>query len=56
MACVYTFNGKEYSDAEFMRLLSEMHPSEAAKFMPGVHAVPKAPLSGPGRMHGRLCR
>jgi hypothetical protein len=48
MTCVYTVSGKEYSHAEFIRYLSDMHPVEAARFMPGVHSVPKAPFVGSG--------
>ena len=44
MACRYTYDGKTYSAAEFMRLLSDMPPATAAQFMPGVQSVPNAPL------------
>lgn len=46
MACRYTYKGKTYSAAEFIRLLSDMAPADAAQYMPGVESVPKAPLVG----------
>lgn len=44
MACRYTYNGTTYSASEFMRVLSDLQPTEAAKFMPGVNPVPNAPF------------
>lgn len=46
MACRYTYKGKTYQASEFMRLLSDLTPSEASAFMPGVNSVPDAPLIG----------
>lgn len=44
MACRYTYKGKEYSAAEFMRVLADMAPETAAKYMPGVNSLPNAPF------------
>ena len=49
MACTYTYQGKTYSAAEFDDVLRAMSPIVAAEFMPGVTAVPDAPMIGDTR-------
>lgn len=44
MACRYTIDGKTYEAWQFDDYLREMPPSEAAKFMPEIQAVPSAPF------------
>jgi len=44
MACRYTYEGKTYSAAEFMRVLSDLPPSKASAFIPSVVSVPEAPF------------
>lgn len=44
MACTYTYQGKTYSASEFDDVLRSMPLSVAAKYMPGVSAVPDAPM------------
>lgn len=46
MACRYTYKGKTYEVSEFDDLLRALPPAEAAKFMPGVKALPAAPFVG----------
>ncbi|MFH2034584.1 MAG: hypothetical protein ABIJ26_07815, partial [Candidatus Margulisiibacteriota bacterium] len=46
MACVYEFQGKTYDQEDFIKILLNMKPSEASKYMPGVSAVPNAPFVG----------
>lgn len=45
MPCVYTYNGKTYQAWEFEDILKSLPLVEAAKFMPGIKALPeKMPL------------
>ena len=44
MACVYTYNGNEYTKKEFIRILLNMPPMEAGKYMSGVSDTPDAPF------------
>lgn len=44
MACRYTYGGKTYSAAEFIRFLSDLAPADAAKYMPSIKPVPRGPL------------
>lgn len=47
MACRYIFNGKTYAgEAEFRDALTKLEPAEAAKYIPGVEAIPSAPFIG----------
>jgi len=45
MACVYKFKGKTYDKDDFTRVLLNMSPSEASKFMPDVSSIPEAPFT-----------
>ena len=44
MACIYTYNGKQYDEQGIRKVLSEMTPAEAAPFVSGIDAVPNAPF------------
>ena len=46
MACVYEYNGKTYDRDGFTKILLNMKPSEASKYMPNVQSVPNAPFVG----------
>ena len=44
MACRYTYKGKTYEAHEFDDVLRAMAPADAAKYMPGINAIPSAPF------------
>jgi|GEM_PF-2721259 len=46
MACVYTYKNKTYDKEAFVKILLNMKPAEASKYMPGVKMIPNAPFIG----------
>lgn len=44
MACRFTYNGKEYDQDGLAEALRKMPPVEAAKFIPGIQALPEMPF------------
>jgi len=46
MPCVYKYNGVTYDKDDFTKILLDMNPAEASKYMPGVSSVPDAPFVG----------
>jgi len=46
MGCVYKYKGKTYDRDDFTKILLDMKPSEAPKYMPWLNPVPDAPFVG----------
>jgi len=44
MACKFEYKGKMYNQDELVKVLEQMPPSEASKFIPEVQSVPDAPF------------